>query len=164
MEKHDAASAQTDSNYVTSSLTPGGTFNPRIPLISALVDGTEDELVWDDIPGSLRKRIKNGTQKITIDCMSESAEAMLDFYDQDILVHVVGLQSHEKTLRKLVARDRTKEKRNPAKFSVRAGARLARSSFLGSDPFGDEHFGAWFTYTPGSGTVEGIPRESLGNP
>ena len=78
MEKHDAASAQTSwagSNYVASSLAPGGTFNPRIPLISALVDGAEDELVWDDTPESLWKRIKNGTQKITSDCMAESAEA-----------------------------------------------------------------------------------------
>ena len=56
MEKHDTASAQASwagSNYVASSLAPGGTFNPRIPLISALVDGTEDELVWDDIPEGL---------------------------------------------------------------------------------------------------------------
>ena len=79
MEKHDVTGAQASwagNDYVASSLAPGGTFNPRIPIISALVDGTEDELVWDDIPENLRKRLKAGTQRITNDCMVESAEAV----------------------------------------------------------------------------------------
>ena len=91
MEKHDAASAQTSwsgINYVVSSPAPGGTFNPRIPLISDLVDGTEDELEWDDISEGLRKRLKAWTvrkESVLRKTVQKTAPASIYMYPKPVI-------------------------------------------------------------------------------
>ena len=124
--------------YTPSSLAAGGRYNPRIPLISAGSDSTQDEMVWADVPVKLGQRLKDGMEKIAMDCLAENAEAVLTFYEQDILEHVVGLQANSKQLRKLLARDAAVETGDPEKYRAQAGSRLAKSSYLGKDPFGDK--------------------------
>ena len=63
-----------------------GKFNPRIPTATISVErNVEEELVWADYPDNLRKRLNKKSQKITEDCLKENAEAILKFYEKDII-------------------------------------------------------------------------------
>ena len=91
-------------DYKRNSLTGRGKFNPRIPAISA-ERNAEKELIWQDCPPELSKRLKNKDQLITADCLKENAEAILKFYEKDIINYVVEGQVKSRAVRTLILRD-----------------------------------------------------------
>ena len=114
-----------------------GKFNPRIPTIS-IERNIDEELVWADYPDNLKKRLSKKSQKITEDCLKENAEAILKFYEKDIIEYVASQQiKSNKTVKRLIMRDHAKEKEDPNRYAREAGTKLASSSFLVRNPFGD---------------------------
>ena len=114
-----------------------GKFNPRIPTIS-IERNVDEELVWADYPDNLKKRLSKKSQKITEDCLKENAEAILKFYEKDIIEYVASQQiKSNKTVKRLIMRDHAKEKEDPNRYAREAGTKLASSSFLVRNPFGD---------------------------
>ena len=107
--------------YTPSSLAAGGEYDPRIPLVSAEKDRTQDDIVWNDVPRRLKQRLQTGMKRIELDCVAENAQAVLTFYEHDILEHVVSQEANSKQLRKLLARD--------------AAARRSRRCHPVCDPF-----------------------------
>ena len=149
--------------YTPSSLAVGGEYDPRIPLVSVEKDRTQDDIVWNDVPRQLEQRLQAGMSKIELDCIAENAEAVLTFYENDILEHVVGQEANSKQLRKLLARDAVAEKIDPAEFKAQIGAKLAKSSYLGKDPFGDKPLPEeLYEDAEDSSSEEGTPSETEG--
>ena len=94
-----------------------GKFNPRIPTIS-VERNVEEELVWADYPDNLRRRLNKKSQKITEDCLKENAEAILKFYEKDIIEYVASQQiKSNKNVKRLIMRDHAKEKEDPNNIS-----------------------------------------------
>ena len=149
--------------YTPSSLAVGGEYDPRIPLVSVEKDRTQDDIVWNDVPRQLEQRLQAGMSKIELDCIAENAEAVLTFYENDILEHVVGQEANSKQLRKLLARDAVTEKIDPAEFKAQIGAKLAKSSYLGKDLFGDKPLPEeLYEDAEDSSSGEGTPSEAEG--
>ena len=123
--------------YRPNSLTTRGRFNPRVPSVSE-DKNAEDELIWYDVPKKLKERLDKKSQKITVDCIKENAESILRFYESDVVEHVLEMQMHNKAVRSLVMRDHEEEQKNPKDYVNEAARKLAKSSYLGSDPFGDK--------------------------
>ena len=99
-----------------------GKFNPRIPTIS-IERNVDEELVWADYPDNLKKRLSKKSQKITEDCLKENAEAILKFYEKDIIEYVASHQiKSDKTVKRLIMRDHAKEKEDPNRYAREAGA------------------------------------------
>ena len=66
---------------------------------------------------------------------------VLDLYQKDILDYVTCISqqvSSNKAIRVLLARDHELEKKDPSKYSQEAGSKLAASSYLDTNPFGDK--------------------------
>ena len=62
----------------------------------------------------------------------------MKFYEKDIIEYVASQQiKSNKTVKRLIMRDHAKEKEDPNRYAREAGAKLASSSFLGRNPFGD---------------------------
>ena len=127
-------------HYRQNNLTSRGRFNPRIPSIS-IRESTEDLMVWNDYPTKLKTRLSRKPQRITEDCLKENTLIILKFYEQDIIEHVLSQQVHSKALKTLLVRNGDRETKDPAKYKQSVSARLARSSHLGNNPFGDEKLG-----------------------
>ena len=140
--------------YTPSSLAAGGEYDPRIPLVSAEKDRTQDDIVWNDVPRRLKQRLQTGMKRIELDCVAENAQAVLTFYEHDILEHVVSQEANSKQLRKLLARDAAAERSDPEGFKAQAGTRLAKSSYLGKDPFGDKPLPEEMYEDPGDSSTE----------
>ena len=124
-------------SYRPNSLTTKGKFNPRIPSVSGNKNA-EDELVWYDVPKNLKTRLEKKTQKITVDCIRENAESILRFYENDIVEHVLQMQLQSKTVRALIMRDHQAEEKDPTLYAKDSASKLAKSSYVGLDPFGDK--------------------------
>ena len=124
-------------SYRPNSLTTKGKFNPRIPSVSGNKNA-EDELVWYDVPKNLKTRLEKKTQKVTVDCIKENAESILRFYENDIIEHVLQMQLQSKTVRSLIMRDHEAEEKNPTLYAKDSASKLAKSSYVGLDPFGDK--------------------------
>ena len=117
-------------------MTSRGRFNPRIPPITVKENATK-ELIWGDYPTKLKERLSKKPQKITVDCLKENALLILKFYELDIIEHVISQQVDSKALKTLLVRNEDREKIAPAKYRQEVSARVARSSHLGDNPFGD---------------------------
>ena len=115
---------------------PNATFDPTLPCASG-EDAARDALVMADAPKRLIERLEKKTQVIAPDCLFENAESILRFFEEDIVLHVVKQEVKDKRVYKLLQRGE-EDTGEPADM-----ARVARSSYLGKDPFGD---------TPGDAT------------
>lgn len=124
------------------SLGGAGTYNPRVPVLVGTGNKSraEDDIAWADQPkwSALRTRLANKDQRIDRDTIRTNAEMLLRLFEQDVVKHVARTQADTKIMKALLCRDKAEELRDPAKYREVAGARLARSSYLGRDPFGDQ--------------------------
>ena len=89
-------------------------------------------MVLADVPQKLVDRLAKKPQKIGPDCLFENAESILHFYEEDIVLHVVSQEVKDKRVYKLLQRGED-DVEGPADM-----ARIARSSYLGKNPFGDD--------------------------
>ena len=126
---------------VNSLADPNATFDPTLPCAS-WEEAAIDALVYADAPTKLIERLDKKPQRIGPDCLYENAESILRFYEEDIVGHVVKQEVKDKRVYKLLQKGEDDESK-PADM-----ARIAKSSYLGKDPFGDK---------PGSG--EGLEPE-----
>ena len=124
------------------SLGGANTYNPRVPVLVGISNKSraEDDIAWCDQPkwNSLGTRLANKDQRIDRDTIRTNAEMLLRLFEQDVVMHVARTQADTKNMKALLCRDKAEELRDPAKYREVAGARLARSSYLGRDPFGDQ--------------------------
>ena len=110
---------------------PNATFDPTLPCASG-EDAAIDALVYADAPKRLMERLEKKPQRIAPDCLFENAESILRFYEEDNVLHVVQQEVKDKRVYRLLQRgeDEASETADMA--------RIARSSYLDKDPFGDK--------------------------
>ena len=108
---------------------PNASFDPTLPCASG-EEAARDSLVYADAPKKLIERLEAKPQEIGPDCLFENAESILRFYEEDIILHVVKQEVKDKRVYELLQRDETAEPTDMA--------RIARSSYLGKNPFGDK--------------------------
>ena len=108
---------------------PNASFDPTLPCASG-EEAARDSLVYADAPKNLVERLEAKPQEIGPDCLFENAESILRFYEEDIVLHVVKQEVKDKRVYELLQRDETAEPTDMA--------RIARSSYLGKNPFGDK--------------------------
>ena len=121
------AGAAANANSLTD---PNSTFDPTLPCASG-EDAARDALVKADAPKRLVERLAEKPQTIGPDCLFENAETILRFFEEDIVLHVVRQEVKDKRVYKLLQRGED-EGEGPADM-----ARIAKSSYLGKNPFGD---------------------------
>ena len=115
----------------TNSLAdPNSTFDPSLPCVSG-EEAARDALVMADVPKKLIERLEKKPQEIGPDCLYENAESILRFFEEDIVLHVVRQEVKDKRVYKLLQRGED-DTSGPPDVS-----RIARSSYLGKNPFGD---------------------------
>ena len=69
----------------------------------------------------------------------ENAQLVIGLYEDICLRHVIDMQIQDKTLSKLMRPNRVIESSNPDEHGQdEPGKRVARSSLLGQDPWGDK--------------------------
>ena len=110
---------------------PNATFDPTLPCASG-EEAARDALVLADVPTKLFERLQKKPQEISPSCLYENAESILRFYEEDIVLHVVKQEVKDKRVYKLLQRGEDDDASGPADM-----ARIARSSYLGKNPFGD---------------------------
>ena len=110
---------------------PNATFDPTLPCASG-EEAARDALVYADVPKSLEERLQKKPQEIGHNCLFENAESILRFYEEDIILHVIKQEVKDNRVYKLLQRgeDDTEDQADMA--------RVARSSYLGKNPFGDK--------------------------
>ena len=108
---------------------PNATFDPTLPCASG-EEAARDALVYADAPKKLLDRLEKKPQEIGPDCLFENAESILRFYEEDIVLHVVKQEVKDKRVYELLQRGEDDE--------LASMSRIARSSYLGEDPFGDK--------------------------
>ena len=115
----------------TNSLAdPNESFDPTLPCVSG-EDAARDALVLANVPQKLVDILVKKPQKIGPDCLFENAESILHFYEEDIVLHVVRQEVKDKRVYKLLQRGEDNVE-GPVDM-----AHIARSSYLGKNPFGD---------------------------
>ena len=110
---------------------PNSTFDPTLPCVSG-EEAARDALVMADVPKQLLERLEKKPQEIGPNCLFENAESILRFFEEDIVLHVVRHEVKDKRVYELLQRGEN-DTGGPADMS-----RIARSSYLGKDPFGDD--------------------------
>ena len=94
--------------------------------------------VWLDIPKELEANLGSGII-IGTTCLVENAELIISMFEDMCLEHVINMQIKDKMLSKLMRGNRTVEAANPDEHVIdEPGKRIAKSSFLDQDPWGDE--------------------------
>ena len=124
---------------------PNSAFDPTLPCASG-EDAARDALVMADVPKKLIKRLEKKPQEIGPNCLYENAESILRFFEEDIVLHVVQQEVKNKRVYKLLQRGEDEASDLPDM------ARIAKSSYLGKDPFGDGS---------SEGNVDGLEPEQL---
>ena len=109
---------------------PNASFDPTLPCASG-EDTVRDALVLADVPQKLVDSLAKKPQKTGPDCLFENAESILRFYEEDIVLHVVRQEVKDERVYNLLQRGED-DVEGPADM-----ARMARSSYLGKNPFGD---------------------------
>ncbi len=114
------------------------TFNPRRPMNEPGI-AKEKFKVWMDVPEELQRVLKQKMKKIGLDCLKQNAEIVLDLFQDMIIKHVLQMQIHDKNLSKIIRGNPEIEDRSdvPPDIEPIAG-KIAKSSLLGRDPWGDE--------------------------
>ena len=113
-------------------------FTPHVPMG---VSGTsrEKRIVEMNVPQKLKKQLNKGLPLIGDDCLRENAAYVLDVYETICLEHVIASQVADRTLRRVLANNPVLEQQDPeAVGQLTADSRIARSSYLGQDPYGDK--------------------------
>ena len=112
---------------------------PTMPMCSPSMD-PERMVVLMDIPEDLQNALNKGMKKIDLDCLRENAEMVLQLFESICLQHVLDGQINDKVLRRLTQRDPSVEKDNNADKGKQLApkSKIARSSIIGRDPWGDE--------------------------
>ena len=80
---------------------PNSAFDPTLPCASG-EDAARDALVLTDVPKRLIERLEKKTQVISPDCLYENAESILQFYEKDIVMHVVKQEVKDKRVYELL--------------------------------------------------------------
>ena len=113
-------------------------FIPHKPMNEPGVDA-EQLKVWHDVPEELNRALRDGMKKISTNCLKENAEIVLNLFQEIILKHVLSLQIQDNQLGKLLRGKRRQENDlgTTSDTMVLAG-KVAKSSLLGRDPWGDE--------------------------
>ena len=105
------------------------------------VSGTsrEKRLVEMDVPPKLQQQLDKGLLLIGDDCLKENAEYVLEVFQTIILEWVISKEVSDKRLRKILANNPFLESLDPDTVGqLTADSRIAKSSFLGQDPYGDK--------------------------
>ena len=110
---------------------PNATFDPTLPCVSG-EEAARDALVLADVPTKLIERLQKKPQEISPFCLYENASSILRFYDEDIILHVVKQEVKDNRVYKLLQRGEDNDASGTADM-----VRIARSSYLGKNPFGD---------------------------
>ena len=110
---------------------PNSTFDPTLPCASG-EEAARDALVMADVPKKLVARLEKKPQEIGPNCLFENAESILRFYEEDIVLHVVKQEVKDKRVYELLQRGENDT------GGLADMSRIARSSYLGQDPFGDD--------------------------
>ena len=113
-------------------------FTPHVPMQASGIS-PERAKVWLDVPKRLAEGIGSGKVVISTTCLVANAKLAIGLYEDICLNHVIDMQIQDKTLSKLMRPNRAIEAANPDEHGLdEPGKRIARSSFLGQDPYGDE--------------------------
>ena len=113
-------------------------FTPHQPMQSAGIT-PERVKAWLDIPKQLKETVDSGKISIGTTCLKENAELIIGLYEDMCLQHIIGMQIQDKTLGKIIRGNQAIELANPSDHGLQEpGKRIARSSLLGQDPWGDE--------------------------
>ena len=113
-------------------------FTPHQPMQSAGIT-PERVKAWLDIPKQLKETVDSGKISIGTTCLKENAELIIGLYEDMCLQHIIGMQIQDKTLGKIIRDNQPIELANPSDHGLQEpGKRIARSSLLGQDPWGDE--------------------------
>ena len=116
----------------------GKRFTPHVPMRPANIK-PERIKVWLDIPKELKTMLDAGTINIGTTCLKENAELVISLFEDLCLQHVVSMQIQDKTLSKLIRGDSAIELANPESHVLEEpDKRIAKSSLLGQDPWGDK--------------------------
>ena len=92
-----------------------------------------------DVPPKLQQQLDKGLLLIGDDCLKENAEYVLEVFQTIILEWVISKEVSDKRLRKILANNPFLESLDPDTVGqLTADSRIAKSSFLGQDPYGDK--------------------------
>lgn len=122
-----AGAAANDNSLTNSNVS----FDPSLPCASGDEDA-RDAIIYADEPKKLVKRLSEKPQEIHVDSMYESAKGIFRLYESDIVEHVIRQEVKDKRVQILLQRGE-----NLAGAPVDL-SRIAKSSYLGKDPFGDK--------------------------
>ena len=132
-----AGSATADIG-IPSASNLAKAFTPTKPMCAPGTD-TEKLEVLLDVPKPLQQAINAGMQKIGYECLRENAKVVLKVYEGICTQHVLENQIQDRALRKILRRDPNLELKDPDNAKVLAPkSRIAKSSLLGQDPYGDK--------------------------
>ena len=136
----------------------GKRFTPNVPMQPANIK-PERIKVWLDIPKELKTILDQGNINIGTTCLRGNAELVISFYEDLCLKHVVDMQINDKTLGKLIRGNSAIESANPDNHGLEEpGKRVAKSSLLGQDPWGDKAVPADPNATAGSSTYTQVQK------
>ena len=122
-----AVAAANDNSLTNSAVA----FDPSLPCASGDEDA-RDAIIYADEPKKLIKRLQDKPQEIDVDSMYERAKGIFRLYENDIVEHVIKQEVKDKRVQMLLQRG---EDMAGAPVDL---ARIAKSSYLGQDPFGDK--------------------------
>ena len=117
-------------------------FNPGRPMVEPGV-AKEKWKIWMDVPEELQKVLRKKMKRIGLDCLKQNAEIVLDLFQDMIIKHVLGMQIHNKTLSRIIRGNPEIDDKSddPPDIEPIAG-KIAKSSLLGQDPWGDKELPA----------------------
>jgi len=132
------AGSATGNQKAPTAYNLARAFTPTRPMCDPGTD-TDKLVVMMDVPRQLKSAIDAGMKTIGYDCLRENAKVVLQVYEDICIQHVLDHQIADKTLRKLTQRNPAIEKSHPEKAKTLAPkSRIAKSSLIGEDPYGDK--------------------------
>ena len=113
-------------------------FTPHLPM-GVPGASREQRLIDLDVPPKLEVQLRKGMPLIGEDCLRENAVYVLGIYQNICLEHVLSMQVADRTLRRVLDHNPILESEDPDKaVTLTAESRIAKSSYLGQDPWGDK--------------------------
>lgn len=151
-----AGTAHSQS-YASTPQAMAKAFNASVPM-RVRQDKHEqgDDLVRADQPEDLRAALKAGLQVIHPAVLRGNAVLLLEWFEHVIIEHILERQADDKALAYLTRRDTVVEAEDPGMRGKRyGGGRLAKSSLIGRDPFGEKKL------LPAVNTAEAKAQQAL---
>ena len=114
-------------------------FNANVPMrIKQGKAEVGDEAVRADQPDDLRIALSAGLSTIRPAVLRKNAVLLLEWYEHVVIEHVLERQADDKALAYLLRRDPEVKVKDPATKGKHYGSsRLAKSSWIWRDPFGE---------------------------